>query len=92
MHHLDEFVAYILYWGIQIRAINALSFQDNSNMTEGFFHIYLAYMGYELCLLFFPYTDKKTKLFRAVIYGHLIRTVSYVLLGFVSFRSLATIC
>ena len=61
-------------------------------MTEGFFHIYLAYMGYELCLLFFPYTDKKTKLFRAVIYGHLIRTVSYVLLGFVSFGVIGAIC
>ncbi|MFE0555019.1 GerAB/ArcD/ProY family transporter [Paenibacillus sp. NPDC058910] len=60
-------------------------FKDSYNMTQGFFHIYLAFMGYELCLLLFPYTDKKTKLFRAVIYGHLVRTISYVILGFVSF-------
>ncbi|GIP00532.1 germination protein GerHB [Paenibacillus lautus] len=60
-------------------------FKDSYNMTQGLFHIYLAFMGYELCLLLFPYTDKKTKLFRAVIYGHLVRTISYVILGFVSF-------
>ncbi|MGG3308213.1 GerAB/ArcD/ProY family transporter [Paenibacillus lautus] len=60
-------------------------FKDSYNMTQGFFHIYLAFMGYELCLLLFPFTDKKTKLFRAVIYGHLVRTISYVILGFVSF-------
>lgn len=60
-------------------------FKDSYNMTEGFFQIYLAYMGYELCLLLFPYTDKKTRLFKAVLHGHLIRSVSYVILGFVSF-------
>ncbi|MFE0396161.1 MULTISPECIES: spore germination protein [Paenibacillus] len=60
-------------------------FQDGGNMVEGFFHIYLAYLGYELCMLLFPYADQKTKLMKAALYGHLIRTVSYVVMSFVSF-------
>lgn len=60
-------------------------FQDGGNMVEGFFQIYLAYLGYELCMLLFPYADKKTKLMKAALYGHLIRTASYVIMSFVSF-------
>lgn len=77
----------LLYYAgeFQIERLTPYIFQDSSNMLEGFSQIYLAYMGYELCLLLFPYTDKKTKLFRAVIYGNLVRTVFYTVLGFVSF-------
>ncbi|WP_456290325.1 spore germination protein [Paenibacillus sp. AK002] len=77
----------LLYYAgeFRIERLTPYIFKDSSNMLEGFFQIYLAYLGYELCLLLFPYTDKKTKLFRAVIYGNLIRTVSYTILGFVSF-------
>lgn len=77
----------LLYYAgeFRIERLTPYIFQDSSNMLEGFSQIYLAYMGYELCLLLFPYTDKKTKLFRAVIYGNLVRTVSYTILGFVSF-------
>lgn len=60
-------------------------FQNSHNITEGFLHIYLAYTGYELCLLLFPYTDKKTRLFRAVMQGHLIRSVSYIIIGLITF-------
>lgn len=77
----------LLYYAgeFRIERLTPYIFQDSSNMLEGFSQIYLAYMGYELCLLLFPYTDKKTKLFRAVIYGNLVRTVFYTVLGFVSF-------
>ena len=84
-YHLDEFAAAVLCGEFRIERLTPYIFKDGSNMLEGFFQIYLAYLGYELCLLLFPYTDKKTKLFRAVIYGNLIRTISYTLLGFVSF-------
>lgn len=85
----------LLYYAgeFRIERLTPYIFKDSSNMLEGFFQIYLAYLGYELCLLLFPYTDKKTKLFRAVIYGNLIRTVSYTILGFVSFGVVGrTIC
>ncbi|AYB44512.1 GerAB/ArcD/ProY family transporter [Paenibacillus lautus] len=77
----------LLYYAgeFRIERLTPYIFKDGSNMLEGFFQIYLAFLGYELCLLLFPYTDKKTKLFRAVIYGNLIRTVSYTIMSFVSF-------
>lgn len=69
----------------RIERLTPYLFKESSNMVEGFFQIYMAYLGYELCLLLFPYTDKKTRLFKAVLYGHLLRSVFYVFLGLVSF-------
>jgi len=76
----------LYYFGeFELERLTPYIFQDGGNMVEGFFQIYLAFLGYELCMLLFPFADKKTKLMKAALYGHFIRTASYVIMSLVSF-------
>ncbi|CAM3874385.1 GerAB/ArcD/ProY family transporter [Cohnella lubricantis] len=58
---------------------------------HGLAESYVIFAGYEFCLFLFPYTDKKSKLFKGVFLGHWVITLLYtnsVLLafGFFSFE------
>lgn len=58
--------------------------------------IYKAFVGYELCLFFIPFTNKESKLFKGVMAGHLLTTcvqlfVIWISLGFYSFQQLQTL-
>lgn len=59
------------------------------NWTE----VYSVFVGYELCAFLFPFVDGKSKLFRAVMIGHLSFTgvmllTTWVCFGFFSFEQL----
>ncbi|RAP78651.1 spore gernimation protein [Paenibacillus montanisoli] len=47
--------------------------------------IFAAFLGYELSILTFQYTDAKTKFLRSTIYGSLLTTVFYTYICFVAF-------
>ncbi|MUG67637.1 spore gernimation protein [Paenibacillus sp. 7541] len=70
---------------IKLERLTTFLFKEGGDMFTGFLNIYIAYIGYELSLLLFPYVNKKTKLMKAVMYGHLIRTFFYLMLGIVSY-------
>lgn len=60
-------------------------FKGVDHTLKGWFQIYLAFLGYELCLLLFPYVDEKSHLLRAFQIANLITVLSYVLTSLVSF-------
>lgn len=71
---------------IEMVRLTPYLFQDGGDpWWKGFFHIYLGFIGYELSLLLFPYVSKNTKLVKAVLSGHLLRTFFYLTLGFISY-------
>lgn len=60
-------------------------FQGGESWRQGFIAITTAFLGYELCLLLFPYADRKTKLIRATLIGNAMITFSYATLSLVAF-------
>jgi spore germination protein (amino acid permease) len=60
-------------------------FRDSTLTMNGFFTIYVGFLGYELCLLLFPYVNKQTKVMKAAQVGNIIVTISYMYIGIVSF-------
>lgn len=55
--------------------------------------LYMIFLGYELCLFLFPFVQRESKLFKGVVYGHLLITflqiiVVIICLGFFSFKEL----
>lgn len=57
----------------------------NGHSLSGVLNVYTAFIGYELCLLLFPYTDAKSKLFKGVFAGHMLMTAVQLLTIFISF-------
>ncbi|BFT71211.1 GerAB/ArcD/ProY family transporter [Paenibacillus sp. P36] len=60
-------------------------FKEVDHTLKGWFQIYSAFLGYELCLLLFPYVDEKSHLMRSFQIANLITTASYILVSFISF-------
>ncbi|KRE34033.1 GerAB/ArcD/ProY family transporter [Paenibacillus sp. Soil724D2] len=60
-------------------------FRDATHSIKGWIEVYIAFLGYELCLLLFPYSNEKTHLIRAFQLANLITTFSYTLTVFVAF-------
>lgn len=61
---------------------------QGSNTGQTFFgwvEAYMVFVGYELILFLFPYTDKKSKLFKGVFIGHWLITFVYIVAVLVSF-------
>jgi spore germination protein (amino acid permease) len=70
-------------------------FQGETQMISGSIDIYCAFLGFELCMLFFPYVEKRN-FFKAVYAGNLLTTLSYlavslICFGFYSFDQLKRI-
>ncbi|WP_180954066.1 GerAB/ArcD/ProY family transporter [Bacillus sp. M6-12] len=60
-------------------------FQNGDGWTSGVFDTYVAFLGAELSLLFFPYVNKESKFIRSVILGNLLTTFVYVYSCFLIF-------
>jgi spore germination protein (amino acid permease) len=68
-------------------------FHESSNTIAGGLSIFTAFLGYELTLLLFPYVDPKKGFIKAVYFGNLLTTltylgVSFICYGFYSFNQL----
>jgi len=66
---------------------------EHGHSLHGWAEVYMVFVGYELCLFLFPHSDRKTKLFRGVLLGHLLISAAYVTTvlvtyGFFSFEQL----
>ncbi|RED51148.1 spore germination protein (amino acid permease) [Cohnella lupini] len=60
-------------------------FQGGHHDVKTYFDIYAAFLGYELSLLFIGYSDRKTRLVKAIIWGNGITAINYILICLVSF-------
>ncbi|MBP1962204.1 GerAB/ArcD/ProY family transporter [Paenibacillus aceris] len=60
-------------------------FKGVDHTLKGWIQIYSAFLGYELCLLLFPYVDEKSHLMRAFQIANLTTTFFYTLVCLVSF-------
>ncbi|SDO11790.1 spore germination protein (amino acid permease) [Paenibacillus sp. yr247] len=60
-------------------------FKEASHSLKGWLEVYIAFLGYELCLLLFPYANEKSRLIRAFYIANLLTTFSYTLVAFISF-------
>ncbi|SFB39031.1 spore germination protein (amino acid permease) [Cohnella sp. OV330] len=58
---------------------------ENGHSLSGMLDVYAVFIGYELCVFLFPFSDAKTKLFKGVFAGHAIITATYLLTILVSF-------
>lgn len=60
-------------------------FQGGESLKQGFIAMMTAFLGYELCMLLFPYANRKTKVTRAALMGNGLLTFSYLALSIISF-------
>jgi hypothetical protein len=59
--------------------------QDGAMTMNGFFSIVIAFLGYEVCLLLFPYSDKRTKLMKAAQIGNFMTFFTYLYISIIAF-------
>ncbi|MBW7475608.1 spore germination protein [Paenibacillus oenotherae] len=76
---------FFYYADFQWARLTPFIFRGSSATVEGAFSIYSSFAGYTLCLLLFPYANKKTKLIKAALIGHLITTINYIYYCFIAF-------
>ncbi|SDX38451.1 GerAB/ArcD/ProY family transporter [Paenibacillus sp. CF384] len=60
-------------------------FKDGAFTLKGMLNIYFAFLGYELCLLLFPYSGKKTRLMTGFQLANLIVTLLYCISAILTF-------
>ncbi|MGN7357139.1 GerAB/ArcD/ProY family transporter [Paenibacillus sp. SAF-054] len=72
-------------------------FTDNPEKHSfiNYWEIYTSFVGFEFCVFLFPYVNKQSKLFKGVILGHCLISLSLLMLiiisfGFFSFGQLLT--
>ncbi|MDR6880378.1 GerAB/ArcD/ProY family transporter [Bacillus sp. 3255] len=70
---------------LDISRMTTFWFKEADHSFKGCLDIYVAFLGYELCLLLFPYVNKKTHLMRAYFIGNAITTFSYILVALICF-------
>ncbi|MFC3798478.1 GerAB/ArcD/ProY family transporter [Cohnella sp. GCM10012308] len=58
---------------------------EHGHSLTGVLNVFTVFVGYELCVFLFPYSNTKTKLFKGVFLGHLIVSCNYLLAIFISF-------
>ncbi|WP_159882454.1 GerAB/ArcD/ProY family transporter [Paenibacillus puerhi] len=76
---------FYFYVDFQWSRLTPFFFQDSKITMQGTASIYLAFLGYELCLLLFPYTTQKTRLMKGVWIGNLLLFLNYLYVSFISF-------
>lgn len=74
-----------IYDDFELSRMTTFWFKDATHSFKGWLEIYIAFLGFELCLLLFPYTNEKTHLIRAFQIANLITTFTYTLIAFISF-------
>lgn len=60
-------------------------FKGDTHFIEGGFLVFTAFLGYELCMLLFPYVENNKKFIKAVVAGNVLTTLSYVVFCFICF-------
>ncbi|MGO4699561.1 GerAB/ArcD/ProY family transporter [Paenibacillus sp. 2TAB26] len=76
---------FYFYGDFQWSRLTPFFFQESAINMQGVASIYLAFLGYELCLLLFPYTDQKTNLMKAVWSGSFLIFLNYIYTSFIAF-------
>ncbi|MGI2293520.1 GerAB/ArcD/ProY family transporter [Paenibacillus sp. GXUN7292] len=79
------FLLFYFYYDFKWARLTPFIFQDSTITIQSFSNIYLAFLGIELCLLLFPYINKKSKFTKSILAANLFVTLMYTYLGFVSF-------
>lgn len=74
-----------IYDDFELSRMTTFWFKDATHSFKGWLEVYIAFLGFELCLLLFPYTNEKTHLIRAFQIANLITTFTYTLIAFISF-------
>lgn len=62
---------------IELARFTPFLFKESHDWLHGVFKTYIAFLGFELSLLFFPYVNKESRFFRALLLGNLITTLVY---------------
>ncbi len=60
-------------------------FKGGESILSGSLNLFFGYLGYELSLFIFPYTDRKTKFIKAVFIANIMITFVYLITCFVCF-------
>ncbi|MGO4540941.1 GerAB/ArcD/ProY family transporter [Paenibacillus sp. 2TAB19] len=60
-------------------------FTGETHFVQGGMSVFTSFIGYELCILLFPYVEKSKKFMRAVQYGNLMTAFTYTLICFICF-------
>ncbi|SFS57818.1 GerAB/ArcD/ProY family transporter [Paenibacillus sp. BC26] len=60
-------------------------FKDTAFTFQGILHIYFAFLGFELSLMLFPYSGKKTRLMLGFQIGNFFVTLLYCFIAFLTF-------
>lgn len=71
--------------GFQWMNLTPFFFQKTSDIWTGGLSIYSAFLGYELTLLLFPYSEKNKGLIKAIFIGNLMTTFTYIAVSLVCF-------
>ncbi|RFU67691.1 spore gernimation protein [Peribacillus saganii] len=78
---ITVFLALLFFYfitDIELARYTPFLFKDGDGLLIGIFKTYIAFLGFELSILFFPYINKESKFFTSLIIGNLITTVVYV--------------
>ena len=79
------FLLFYFFYDFKWERLTPFIFQDSAINVQGFTSVYLAFLGFELSLLLFPYINNKTKLTKSVLAANLLITFMYAYLAFISF-------
>lgn len=78
-------VVCFFYADFSFARLTPFFFKGGKGGIVEFFNIYSSYLGFELILLLFPYTDKKSKLIKSSFIGSQLTVLLYTYLCFITF-------
>lgn len=76
---------FYFYGDFEWSRLTPFLFRDGAMSMNGFFSTFIAFLGYEVCLLLFPYSDKRTKLMKAAQIGNFMTFITYLYICIVAF-------
>jgi len=79
------FLLFYFFYDFKWERLTPFIFQDSTITVQSFSSIYMAFLGYELGLLLFPYINNKTKFTKSIFSANFLVTFMYTYLAFVSF-------
>ncbi|WP_308635046.1 GerAB/ArcD/ProY family transporter [Paenibacillus silvisoli] len=75
-----------LFWGdFKFSRLTPFILKGGEGALKDYVGIYAAFLGYEISILTFQYTDAKTRFLRSSIYGSLLTTVFYTYICLIAF-------
>ncbi|PLT32902.1 GerAB/ArcD/ProY family transporter [Bacillus sp. V5-8f] len=70
---------------IELARFTSFVFKEGDGWTRGIFQTYLTFIGYELSILFFPFTNRESKFFKSLMLGQLVTTIIYAYTSIICF-------